>query len=442
MEKDLTAGKITPQLVRFTIPLVLGNLFQLTYNAVDSIIVGRFVGKEALAAVGICNPILTLFILFLNGLCLGASILMGNQFGARDYDKLHRQISTTMISGVIFSVILSVICIIFAHPILNVMRVDPSIMSMTINYLRIIFAGLIFTFMYNCFASTLRALGDSQSPLYFLITSAVINIIGDLFFVLFLNWGSEGCAIATVLSEALSCLLCIIYIQKKIPVLWLGKKWLVFDKSLLGKTISYGWASAMQQATVQLGKLGIQAIVNSMGVAIAAAFAVVNRIDDFAYTPEQNIGHAMTALMAQSKGAGKKDRLKEAFKSGLKIEFIYGVIIFLVCSLLANPLMRLFTNDPDVIRHGVTYLRLISVMYLLPAATNGIQGYFRGIGDLKITLISSFVNMGVRVAVAAILVFLFSLQIEALPYSYLAGWIGMLVAELPLLIRSYKNLKF
>ena len=440
MEKDLTAGKITPQLVRFTIPLVLGNLFQLTYNAVDSIIVGRFVGKEALAAVGICNPILTLFILFLNGLCLGASILMGNQFGARDYDKLHRQISTTMISGVIFSAILSVFCIIFAHPILNIMRVDPSIMSMTINYLRIIFAGLIFTFMYNCFASTLRALGDSQSPLYFLITSAVINIIGDLFFVLFLNWGSEGCAIATVLSEALSCLLCIIYIQKKVPVLQLGKKWLVFDKSLLGKTISYGWASAMQQATVQLGKLGIQAIVNSMGVAIAAAFAVVNRIDDFAYTPEQNIGHAMTALMAQSKGAGKKDRLKEAFKSGLKIEFIYGVIIFLVCFLLANPLMRLFTNDPDVIRHGVTYLRLISVMYLLPAATNGIQGYFRGIGDLKITLISSFVNMGVRVVVAAILVFLFSLQIEALPYSYLAGWIGMLVAELPLLIRSYKNL--
>ena len=440
MEKDLTEGKITPQLVKFTIPLVLGNLFQLTYNAVDSIIVGRFVGKEALAAVGICNPILTLFILFLNGLCLGASILMGNQFGAKDYDKLHRQISTTMISGVIFSVILSVICIMFAHPILNIMRVDPSIMSMTINYLRIIFAGLIFTFMYNCFASTLRALGDSQSPLYFLITSAVINIIGDLFFVLFLNWGSEGCAIATVLSEALSCLLCIIYIQKKVPVLQLGKKWLVFDKSLLGKTISYGWASAMQQATVQLGKLGIQAIVNSMGVAIAAAFAVVNRIDDFAYTPEQNIGHAMTALMAQSKGAGKKDRLKEAFKSGLKIEFIYGVIIFLVCFLLANPLMRLFTNDPDVIRHGVTYLRLISVMYLLPAATNGIQGYFRGIGDLKITLISSFVNMGVRVVVAAILVFLFSLQIEALPYSYLAGWIGMLVAELPLLIRSYKNL--
>lgn len=440
MAKDLTTGKITPQLIKFTIPLVLGNLFQLTYNAVDSIIVGRFVGKEALAAVGICNPILTLFILFLNGLCMGASILMGNQFGAKDYDKLHRQISTTMIAGFLFSVFLSVSCIIFAHPILRIMRVDLSIMSMTINYLRIIFAGLIFTFMYNCFASTLRALGDSQTPLYFLITSAVVNIIGDLFFVLFLGWGSEGCAVATVLSEALSCILCIIYIQMKVPVLQLGKKWLIFDKKLLGKTISYGWASAMQQATVQLGKLGIQAIVNSMGVAVAAAFAVVNRIDDFAYSPEQNIGHAMTALMAQSKGAGKKDRLKEAFRSGMKIELVYGIAIFLICFLFATPLMRLFTKDSDVIRHGVTYLRLISIMYLLPAATNGIQGYFRGIGDLKITLISSFVNMGVRVVVAAILVLTFSLQIEALPYSYLAGWIGMLITELPLLIRSYKNM--
>ena len=440
MAKDLTTGKITPQLVKFTIPLVLGNLFQLTYNAVDSIIVGRFVGKEALAAVGICNPILTLFILFLNGLCMGASILMGNQFGAKDYDKLHRQISTTMIAGFLFSVFLSVSCIIFAHPILRIMQVDLSIMSMTINYLRIIFAGLIFTFMYNCFASTLRALGDSQTPLYFLITSAVVNIIGDLFFVLFLGWGSEGCAVATVLSEALSCILCIIYIQMKVPVLQLGKKWLIFDKKLLGKTISYGWASAMQQATVQLGKLGIQAIVNSMGVAVAAAFAVVNRIDDFAYSPEQNIGHAMTALMAQSKGAGKKDRLKEAFRSGMKIELVYGIAIFLICFLFATPLMRLFTKDSDVIRHGVTYLRLISIMYLLPAATNGIQGYFRGIGDLKITLISSFVNMGVRVVVAAILVLTFSLQIEALPYSYLAGWIGMLITELPLLIRSYKNM--
>lgn len=439
MTKDLTTGKIMPILVKFTIPLVLGNLFQLTYNAVDSIIVGHFVGKEALAAVGICNPISTLMILFLNGLCMGASILMGMQYGARDYDTLHRQISTTMISGVIFSALLTLLCVVFAVPILNLMQVDASIMDMTKEYLRIIFVGLVFTFLYNFFSSTLRALGDSNSPLYFLIISAVLNIFGDLFFVVVLKAGSNGCAVSTVLSEALCCLFCIIYIQKKVPILRLGKKWLVFDASLLKQTIAYGWASAMQQATVQLGKLGIQAIVNTMGVSVAAAFAVVNRIDDFAYTPEQNIAHAMTALMAQNKGAGKNDRMREGFRCGIILEIIYGIAIFIICFTLARPLMMLFVKDEEVIGHGVTYLHLISIMYLLPALTNGIQGFFRGIGDLKITLISSFVNMGVRVLAAAPLVLIFGLGIEALPFSYLAGWIGMLIAEVPLLIRTYKK---
>ena len=439
MTKDMTTGKIMPLLVKFTIPLVLGNLFQLTYNAVDSIIVGHFVGKEALAAVGICNPISTLMILFLNGLCMGASILMGMQYGAREYDTLHRQISTTMLSGVIFSVFLTLICVIFAVPILHLMQVDPSIMVMTTQYLRIIFVGLVFTFLYNFFSSTLRALGDSNSPLYFLIISAILNIFGDLFFVVVLHAGSNGCAISTVISEALCCLFCIIYIQKKVPILRLGKKWMVFDSSLLKKTIAYGWASAMQQATVQLGKLGIQAIVNTMGVSVAAAFAVVNRIDDFAYTPEQNIAHAMTALMAQNKGAGKKDRMREGFRCGLVLETIYGIAVFIVCFVFARHLMMLFVKDEEVISHGVTYLHLISIMYILPAFTNGIQGFFRGIGDLKITLISSFINMGVRVLAAAPLVLIMHLGIEALPFSYLAGWVGMLVAELPLLIKTYRK---
>lgn len=440
MTKDLTKGKIMPLLVGFTIPLVLGNLFQLTYNAVDSIIVGQFVGKEALAAVGICNPVMTLMILFLNGLCMGASILMGTQFGAKDYNKLQRQISTTMLSGTVFSAILSLFCIIFSRPILKLLQVDPAIMDLTVSYMRIIFLGLIFTFLYNFFSSTLRALGDSQTPLYFLIASSLLNIFGDLFFVIILKMGSNGCAISTVISEMMCCVFCIIYIQKRVEILRLGRKWLVFDNSLLKKTISYGWVSAMQQATVQLGKIGIQAIVNTMGVSVAAAFAVVNRIDDFAYTPEQNIGHAMTALMAQNKGANEKKRMKEGFKCGMVLEFTYGIILFAVCFILARPLMLLFVKDEEVILHGVKYLRLISFMYILPAATNGIQGYFRGIGDLKITLLSSFINMGVRVIAAIPLVLIMGMGIEALPLSYLAGWIGMLIAELPLLIRNYRSI--
>ena len=217
-------------------------------------------------------------------------------------------------------------------------------------------------------------------------------------------------------------------------MLCLGKKWFVFDRALLKKTVSYGWASAMQQATVQLGKIGIQAIVNTMGVSVSAAFAVVNRIDDYAYIPEQNIAHGMTAFMAQNKGAGREDRVDRGFKSGMLLEIGYGIIIFIVCFAFASPLMRLFVSDAEVIGHGVAYLRLISAMYLLPAVTNGLQGYFRGVGDLKITLLSSFINMGVRVLAAIPLVFVLDMGIEALPVSYLAGWAGMLITEVPLLL--------
>ena len=439
MTKDLTTGKIMPILVNFTVPLVLGNLFQLTYNAVDSIIVGHFVGKEALAAVGICNPVSTLMILFLNGLCMGASILMGIQYGAKDYETLHRQISTTLLSGAVFSFFLTLVCVIFAVPILLLLQVDPSIMDMTVQYLRIIFLGLMFTFLYNFFSSTLRALGDSASPLYFLIISAILNIFGDLFFVIVLKAGSHGCAISTVLSEALCCLFCIIYIQKKVPILRIGKKWLVFDARLLKKTIAYGWASAMQQATVQMGKIAIQALVNTMGVSVAAAFAVVNRIDDFAITPEQNIAHAMTALMAQNKGAGKNDRMREGFRCGMILELVYGAAVMLICLGFARPLMSLFVKDEEVIGHGVVYLHLIAVMYILPAITNALQGFFRGIGDLKVTLMSSFTNMAVRVIAAAPMVLLWNFGIEALPYSYLAGWIAMLLVETPLMLRIYRK---
>lgn len=441
MAKDMTTGKITPLLISFTIPLVMGNVFQLLYNAVDSIIVGRYVGEEALAAVGTSNPLVTLMILFISGLCMGAGVLMGMLYGAKDYEKLQRQISTTMIGGLVFSIAVAVIAMILAPLLLKIMQTDEQVMGIAAAYLRIILLGLVFTFIYNFYASVLRALGDSRTPLYFLAISSVLNIIGDLFFVVVLHWGSNGCAIATVISEGISCLLCGIYIKKKVPVLCLGKKWLVFDKELLIRTVQYGWTSAMQQATVQLGKLGIQAIVNTMGVSAMAAFAAVNRIDDFAYTPQQNIGHAMTSLLAQNKGAGKKERIKEGFRCGMKIEFVYGAIVCLICFVFAESLMSLFAKEEDVIRLGVQYLHLIAMMYLLPAATNGIQGFFRGIGDLKVTLLSSFINMGVRVMAAIPLVFLCRLGMTALPFSYLCGWAAMLIVEVPLLRKEWKSIQ-
>ena len=320
MTKDMTTGAITPLLVDFTVPLVLGNLFQLTYNAADSIIVGKFVGEDALAAVGTSNPLMTLAILFINGLCLGAGILVSTAYGAGDTQRVERQVSTTAIAGTVFSLVFSALCVLLATPLLRLMQVPTEILPIAVQYLRIVFAGLIFTFFYNFLAATMRALGDSKSALYFLMISSVLNIGGDLFFVEGLGWGSEGCALSTVLSEALCCVLCVIYIQCRIPVLQLGRRWLVFDGSLLRSTVQYGWTSAMQQATVQLGKIAVQAIVNTLGVNAMAAFTAASRVDDFTYMPQQNIAHAMTTLMAQNHGAGKKERVRQGFFCGLRIE--------------------------------------------------------------------------------------------------------------------------
>lgn len=439
MSADFTKGKITPELIRFTVPLVLGNLFQLLYNAVDSMIVGRYVGKEALAAVGTSNPLMTLVILFINGITLGAGILIGTHYGAKDYDTLRRQVSTTMLGGIGFTALVSLAFILLARPIFTLLQVDASVLDLTVSYMRIIFCGLVFTFVYNCLASILRAIGDSMGPLVFLVISAVLNVGGDLLMVVWLKMGSDGAALSTVLCEGVSCLLCLVYLQRKVPLLRLGREWLVFDRQLFRVTVKYGWTSAMQQATVQLGKIGVQAIVNTMGVTAMAAFTIVNRFDDFAMIPQQNIGHAMTSFMAINRGAGKTDRMKAGFWRGMGIELVYGLIVFLVCFAFARPLVSLSTQDPLVIDHGVRYLRLISFLYLLPAVTNGVQGFFRGIGDLRITLISSITNMGVRVLAAALLVFAAGMQMEALPLSYLAGWIGMLAVELPLLNRTIRK---
>lgn len=442
MTHNMTSGPITPSLVKFTIPLVLGNLFQLTYNAADSVIVGRFVGEDALAAVGTSNPLMTLAILFINGMCLGAGILVSTAFGAEDYSRLEKQVSTTAIAGAVFSLAFSLLCILLARPLLQLMQVPAEVLPIAASYLRVVFAGLIFTFFYNFLAATLRALGDSRSALYFLMLSALLNVFGDLFCVAVMGWGVEGAALSTVASEALCCLCCAVYIQVKVPVLRLGRKWLVFEPSMLRQTVQYGWTTAMQQGTVQLGKIAIQAVVNTMGVNAMAAFAAASRVDDFAYTPQQNIGHAMTTLMAQNRGAGKQDRVRQGFFAGMRIEAVYGLAIMAVCFFGAEPIMHLFADEPEVVALGVRFLRLVSLLYLLPSATNGIQGGFRGVGQLQVTLNSSLLNMGGRVAAAALFVLVFRMDIEALPWSYAVGWLCMLVYELPLLARLLKTGEF
>ena len=443
MTNDMTRGRILPQLISFTIPLVLGNLFQLTYNAADSMIVGRYLGGQALAAVGTAGPIMNLAILFISGMCMGAGILMSTQYGAKQQDVLERQISTTLLSGLVFSFFVTLSMMILARPVLSLIRVPEEILDSSCGYLRIIFTGFLFTFAYNFFSSTLRALGDSKASLYFLVISSVFNIAGDLLFVAVFRWGVNGSALATVLSQMICCLCCMIYIQKKVPLLRLGKRWLIFDKCLLSRTFSFGITSALQLMCVQLGKVCVQSMVNMQGIAFMAAFTAVNRVDDFALTPQQNIAHAATTFMAQNKGAGQEKRMKQGFFCGVLVELCYTAAVGSCVFLFAEPIMKLFLPEEsaEVIVLGVTYLHLISFLYLLSGSGNIIQGFFRGTGDLKVTLISSLLNISVRV----IAVF-FMLQVSNGGFGCLAwaccfGWISMNLLEIPLLIKKIRSMK-
>lgn len=439
----MTKGPIIPQLTEFTIPLVLGNLFQLTYNAADSVIVGKFVGDSALATVGSAGPIMNMVILFISGMCMGAGILMSTQYGAKKYELLQRQISTTMLGGLAFSAAIAVLLIVFSYPLLRLLQVPQDIIHSAVMYLRIVFVGLIFTFIYNFFSNTMRALGDSKVPLYFLIISAFLNVILDLFFVVAVKWGVPGSALATMLSEAMCCLFCLIYIKKKIPLLCLGKKWRVFDGSILLRTFNYGITSALQQMCIQLGKICVQTVVNVQGVAFIAAFTAINRVDDFAMTPQQNIAHASTTFMAQNKGAGNIRRMKEGFLSSIILQVIYTTVIAIVVFVFSRQIMQLFVSDgsEEVITLGMSYLQLIAFMYFMPSATNIIQGFFRGLGDLKVTLISTVLNMSARFLSAWIMIHILGGGFGCLAWANFVGWIAMLSFQVPMILVRWRKEK-
>lgn len=443
MAKDMTKGRILPQLTAFAVPLILGNLFQIMYNAADSIIVGQFVGDDALAAVGTAGPIMNMAILFISGMCMGAGILMSTLYGAKNMEKLEKQISTTLIGGLLFSLLISTVMILLARPVLLLINAPDEIIGSAVIYLRVIFLGLIFTFIYNFLANTLRALGDSRTPLYFLIISAVLNIIGDLFFVVVLDWGVGGSAVSTVLSEALCCLCCAVYVKQRVPILCLGKKWLVFEKHLLWITFSYGITSALQQMCVQLGKILVQAIINVQGVAFIAAFTAINRVDDFVLSPEHNIAHATTTFLAQNRGAGNVGRVKKGYRCGVYMEIAFSLVASIVIYFAATPLMRMFVDEEstEVVALGVSYLKIIAFMYIMPGITNIVQGFFRGMGDLKVTLASTIANMGARVIAAYILISVMGKGFSALAWSNFWGWIFMMLFEVPLLVKSLIKLR-
>ena len=427
---NMTEGSITKHLVDYSIPLILGNMFQLTYNAVDSIIAGRFIGKEALAAEGTASPVMNIVILGISGICMGASVLMSEFYGAGQKEKLKREMSTTVIFGCYFSVIIAILGGFFSESLLGALGVPDEILGKAASYLSVIFLGAPFTYFYNAVSAALKSVGDSKTPLKFLAFSSILNAVLDLIFIGGLGFGIVCSAVTTVVAEAASAVLCIIYVYRKIPMLQLRRGEFTMDRQLLRQTLRYGSITALQQSCQPIGKLLIQGAVNPLGVDMIAAFNAVNRIDDYAFTPEQSISHGITTFVAQNRGAGRKERIRKGFRS-LMLEACYWVFICIAITLFRRPLMGLFVTagNEGIVALGSSYLGLMALFYVFPAFTNGIQGFFRGMGNMSVTLLGTFVQTSLRV----VFVYLLTPEIGLMGVAYACaiGWSVMLLVEVP-----------
>lgn len=429
---DMTQGPITRQLISYSVPLILGNLFQLTYNAVDSIIAGRFIGKEALAAEGMASPVMNLVILGISGICMGAGVLMSEFFGAKQMEKLKREMSTAVLFGLYFSLAVTGLGIIFTPAFLRLLHVPGELMEMTSVYLRIIFIGAPFTYFYNALSSALKSVGDSKTPLKFLMFSSVLNGVLDLVFIGGLGFGIVCSAVTTVAAEAVSAGLSVWYVYRRIPLLRLEKNEFVMDRGLLKTTLQYGFVTALQQSCQPIGKVLIQGSVNTLGVDVIAAYNAVTRVDDFACLPEQSISHGITTFVAQNRGAKKQERMKKGFGRGLLLEFGYWVGICTVVLLIRNTILKLFVAGESaeaIAAIGGQYLAMMAFFYIFPAFTNGFQGFYRGMGMMKMTLLGTFIQTSLRVIFTWILTP--SMGISGVAVACAAGWSVMLLVEIP-----------
>lgn len=424
--RKMTQGSIARHLIAYALPLILGNLFQLTYNAVDSIVIGKFAGENALAAVSAANPVMTIVILGVSGVSIGASVLMSRFYGAGDEDVLRREVATTIVFGAIASLVVFAVGWPLSGPVLRLMNVPDEILEMAARYLQVIFVGFLFTFQYNILAAALRSVGDSRTPVVYLALASVMNAGLDVLLVAGLRWGVVGAGVATVAAEGISALLCARHIYRKIPLLHLGLRELKIDRRLLGETVSSGAITALQQACQPIGKALIQSVMNAQGVSVIAAFNAVSRVDDFACIPEQSISSSMMTCIAQNRGAGEHARVGETLRRGMMIEAAYGVLICAAVLLVKEPVMRLFAaqDSMQMVSMGVDYLTLMAFFYILPGITNGIQGYFRGMGEMKTTLVATFIQISIRALVVAVLVPRVGLNGAA--WACAIGWSAML----------------
>lgn len=393
--KDLSIGNEGRLIFRFATPMLLGNVFQQLYNVVDSIIVGKFIGKEALAAVGSSFPIIFTLISFIIGIAIGATVIISQYFGAKDYEKVKRAIDTLYIFIFFASILVSILGIWFSTDIFRLLGLPADIVPQADSYLDIYLAGLVLFFGFNATSAILRGLGDSKTPLYFMIIATVANIGLDLLFVVVFEWGIEGAALATIIAQGGAFLTAILYLNRTHEFINLSWRKYIFDRELFKQNIKIGIPIGLQQSFVALSMMVMYFLVNPFGTNTVAAYSVVFRIDSFAAMPAMNFAAALSTFVGQNLGANKPERVRKGLISTFLMTSIFAFTISGIAYVFAGPLMRLFTNDPEVIELGVQYLVIVSPFYVVFTAMFTIGGVMRGAGATMIPMLITFIALWV-----------------------------------------------
>ena len=421
---DLTEGSITGSMLLFALPMVLGNLLQQCYNLADTFIVGRCLGPEALAAVGSSYSLMTFLLSLVIGLCMGSSTLFSMRFGNGDMEGLKKSAFTSFVLIGAVTVLVTAAISVFIDPVIRMLNVPREVYGEMKEYLVIICAGIPFTFLYNFYAYLLRSIGDSVSPLWFLGVSVVLNIGLDLAFIPGLGMGTDGAALATVISQAASAAALIWWTKKKYPWLRIRKDEMHTDMQQVREISVYSVLTCLQQSVMNFGILMVQGLVNSFGTAVMAAFATAVKIDAFAYMPLQEFGNAFSTFIAQNYGAGRQERIRRGIRSAAIAVTVFSIAISAATVLLAPYLMGIFVGkeEEEVIRTGTVYLRVEGSFYLGIGFLFMLYGLFRATGRPAFSLVLTVISLGLRVLISYIAAP--SYGVEWIWWAIPAGWLA------------------
>jgi putative MATE family efflux protein len=425
MNGDLTSGKITSQLIKFALPLMVGNVLQQFYNLADTLIVGRVLGTDALAAVGSSYTLMTFLTSILIGLCMGSSAYFAIQFGKKDYESLNCGIFLAFVLIGVLTVILNVFVFVSVGWIIKVLQIPVEVQGLVREYLVCIFVGMFAVFLYNFFANVLRAVGNSVVPLIFLGISVALNIFLDILFVMVFRWGVQGAAAATVVSQFISGVGIAIYYYFGFPMLRIKKRHMQWDRGIIKEIFSLSFLTCLQQSVMNFGILMVQGLVNSFGAAVMAAFAAAVKIDTIAYMPVQDFGNAFSTFVAQNYGAGKRERIWKGIKSSLIFVFLFCSLVSLVVCLFAKPLMEIFINEEnvEVIQNGIGYLRVEAAFYFGIGLLFMLYGYYRAVGKPGMSVVLTICSLGTRVVLAYLLSGIPAIGVIGIWAAIPIGWI-------------------